>query len=141
MALGLFIMTGLMAATETVSAISMLGTKHDLTSLDRRAGTGVMVGVALKFQSTCVYCHTPHRPKSEASEGKAPLWNREYPVTEYKLYQSPTLDSSIAQPSGITLACLSCHDGSLAVDRVMKRPPVSDGQAMPKNHMRIARGG
>lgn len=142
MALWLFVMAGLVAATEAVLAKSMLGTKHDLTSLDKRAGTGVMVGVAFEnYQSACVYCHTPHRPKGEASEGNAPLWNREYPVTEYKLYQSPTLDTSISQPAGITLACLSCHDGSLAVDRVMKRPPVSDDQSLPKNHMRIARGG
>ncbi len=141
-ALGFVLMTGLAAVTETGSAMSMLGSKHDLTSLDNRAGTGVMVGVAFEnYQSTCVYCHTPHRPVSESSEGKAPLWNREYPVTEYKLYQSPTLDATISQPAGITLACLSCHDGSLAVDRVMKRPPISDTQALPKKHMHIARGG
>lgn len=140
---GLLVMTGLIVVTDTCSAKSMLGSKHDLTSLDKRAGTGVMVGVAFEnYQSTCIYCHTPHRPESEASEGKAPLWNREYPVTEYKLYQSPTLDADITQPAGITLACLSCHDGSLAVDRVMKRPPVGDdAQDLPKNHMRIARGG
>lgn len=140
--IGIFVLTSLIASAEAGSAKSMLGSKHDLTSLDKRAGTGVMVGVAFEdYQSACVYCHTPHRPNAEVSSGNAPLWNREYPVTEYKLYQSPTLDSNITQPSGITLACMSCHDGSLAVDRIMKRPPVSGDQSLPKNHMRIARGG
>jgi predicted CXXCH cytochrome family protein len=130
-----------MVATGSGLANSILGSKHDLTSLDKHAGTGVMVGVAFEdFQNACVYCHTPHRPKSEPSKGNAPLWNREYPVTEYELYQSPTLDSNISQPSSITLACLSCHDGSLAVDRVLKRPTIKGEQSVPKNHMRIAMG-
>lgn len=137
----LLMMPGAMFA-ENIFAQTMLGSKHDLSSLDKRAGTGVMVGVAFEdYQSACVYCHISHRPDAEASRGEAPLWNREYPVTEYKLYQSPTLDSSITQPSGITLACLSCHDGSLAVDRVMKRPGSNSHKTPPKNHMRIAKGG
>jgi predicted CXXCH cytochrome family protein len=99
------------------------GSKHDLTSLDRRAGTGAMVGTVFDDNgSACVYCHTPHAPTARSGRGKAPLWNREYPVSTFTPYKSPTLDSSVRQPSGLSLACLSCHDGTLAVDRVVKRP-------------------
>jgi predicted CXXCH cytochrome family protein len=114
------------------------GSKHDLTSLDRRAGTGAMVGTVFDDHgSACVYCHTPHAPA--ATRGNAPLWNREYPVSSFTPYRSATLDATARQPSGVSLACLSCHDGSLAVDRVVKRPEGSQGKHAPL-HLKMARG-
>lgn len=120
---------------------SIAGSKHDLSSLDKRAGTGAMGDVAFEnFQQSCVYCHTPHVPAGSPSTGKAPLWNRDYPVTSYYPYQSPTMDVTSRQPSGVSLACLSCHDGTLAVDRVIKRPAMPGKQKDP-HRMKIARGG
>ncbi|MDP3980444.1 MAG: cytochrome c3 family protein [Chlamydiota bacterium] len=34
----------------------------------------------------------------------------------YSLYDSATLDVSLEQPSGISKLCLSCHDGTVAID-------------------------
>lgn len=114
------------------------GSKHDLTSLDQRAGTGAMVGTVFDNNgSACVYCHTPHAPAAESGRGNAPLWNREYPVSTFTPYQSPTLDSTSRQPSGVSLACLSCHDGTLAVDRVIKRPTGAAERA--PLHMKMGR--
>jgi len=47
----------------------------------------------------------------------APLWNHEV-TTElaYTLYSSSTLDATPGQPSGVSKLCLSCHDGTVAVD-------------------------
>lgn len=124
---------------------SVIGSKHDLSSLDQRAGTGVMVDMAYEnFQQSCVYCHVSHAPTGNTSgnksRGQAPLWNREFPVTSYLPYQSPTLDSQHRQPSGVSLACLSCHDGTLAVDRVIKKP-FSHKKKQDVSHMKMARGG
>jgi predicted CXXCH cytochrome family protein len=64
---------------------------------------------------TCVFCHTPH-------EGAVavPLWNRNTTTSTYQVYASSTMDAaaptSAAIQSGISGACLSCHDGSIAID-------------------------
>jgi predicted CXXCH cytochrome family protein len=62
----------------------------------------------------CLPCHTPH----EAMPAALPLWNHEVTVTTYTLYSSPTgtLDATVEQPAGISKLCLSCHDGSVALD-------------------------
>jgi predicted CXXCH cytochrome family protein len=64
---------------------------------------------------TCVFCHTPH-----GGANSVPLWNRTAPTgAAYQLYSSSTSDvvttaSDIA--SGVSGACLSCHDGTIAMD-------------------------
>lgn len=72
-------------------------------------------------QQTCIYCHTPHN-----ASPFAPLWNRESQASGYTMYSSPTLDMVIAgQPQDTSLACLSCHDGSLALDALINFPAAS----------------
>lgn len=69
----------------------------------------------------CVYCHTPHNSNTGIV---APLWNRTTPAGPYTMYSSPTLDMTIAgAPQGVSLACLSCHDGTLALDALVNFPP------------------
>lgn len=70
----------------------------------------------------CVFCHTPHGAASEA-----PLWNRQMATAgAYTPYTSSTLDAPGAnadrQPKGISLACLSCHDGTIAIDALRNAP-------------------
>jgi len=64
----------------------------------------------------CVFCHTPH-----SSSPRAPLWNRSDPGTTYTLYNSSTVDATIGQPSGSSILCLSCHDGTIALGHVLSR--------------------
>jgi predicted CXXCH cytochrome family protein len=86
---------------------SIVGTKHDLSAY----GWG--------SDQTCIFCHTPHN--AQASQW-APLWNHTASTATYNLYgengASPTFNatSTISQPSGSTKACLSCHDGTVAMD-------------------------
>ena len=64
----------------------------------------------------CVVCHTPHNAPGAAS---GPLWNAGVTTQSYTLYSSPlgTLDATpLGQPSGASILCLSCHDGTLGVD-------------------------
>ena len=63
----------------------------------------------------CIVCHTPH--EADITVIGAPLWNHEVSVQTYIPYASVTLTATdVAQPSGTSKLCLSCHDGTIAVD-------------------------
>jgi predicted CXXCH cytochrome family protein len=81
------------------------------------AGEATVVGSKHDFStsstnSVCVFCHTPHFASTTIA---APLWNRSIgsSVPTFTLYTSPTIDTSIGQPTGVSLACLSCHDAKV----------------------------
>ena len=61
----------------------------------------------------CIPCHTPHNGLSQL----VPLWNHATTqVTTFVPYASPTLDATVGQPAAASKACLSCHDGTVALD-------------------------
>lgn len=62
----------------------------------------------------CIVCHTPHN--ADASIADAPLWNHEVTGATFTLYSSGTLDATMGQPDGSSKLCLSCHDGTVALD-------------------------
>lgn len=67
----------------------------------------------------CVFCHTPH---NASKTWLAPLWNRALPAeNQYQMYQSPNFNAkvslAISTPTGASRICLSCHDGTLALNR------------------------
>ncbi len=62
----------------------------------------------------CEPCHTPHNANTEIAN--SPLWNHEITVASYQVYISSTLDAAVGQPSGKSKLCLSCHDGTVAID-------------------------
>jgi predicted CXXCH cytochrome family protein len=62
----------------------------------------------------CVVCHTPHF--SDTTVNAAPLWNHEVTTQTYVLYSSGTLDAILGQPDESSKLCLSCHDGTVALD-------------------------
>ena len=64
----------------------------------------------------CYYCHAAHN-----GGAAAPLWARSNPViTSYTYYTSQTISSNTPTLDGVTLACMSCHDGSIAVGTTIK---------------------
>ncbi len=87
------------------------GSPHDLAS-----GTG-------DNNEICVYCHTPHGARSQG-DIEAPLWNKpDSPaVGTYTTYDSTTIDGDILAVGSVSLACLTCHDGSQAMDTVINAP-------------------
>lgn len=104
---------------------TVIRSKHDMTYLSDRAiakgGVGAMEGITYNdYGEVCVYCHTPHN----ANQSIAPLWNRVLPSTSgYSMYKSSTMDTSLpSAPDGVSLACLSCHDGTVAVDSIINTP-------------------
>jgi hypothetical protein len=86
----------LILCTPAARGITIVGSRHDLS-------TG-------STNEPCAFCHTPHFANTTAAP---PLWNRAVDQTKtYNMYDSPTLDSKTpAKPSGVSLACLGCHDG------------------------------
>jgi len=94
---------------------SIVGTAHDLS------------GTSPNTTQTCVYCHAPHAGVTGLA---APLWNRNNPdPATFTMYSSPTIDMTIAAggPQGVSLACLSCHDGVTAFNALVNAP--NDGTA------------
>ncbi len=138
---------GVMLLAVSAMGNSILGSRHDLSFFNMRGygtETGPMTGATFNdYRNACVYCHTPHNGSLEA-----PMWNRQMPgavissgngsngngngndhgngngrVMEYQVYDSAHLDSKAKNgPDGISLACLSCHDGTVAVDSVVNKP-------------------
>ncbi|MCB1876705.1 MAG: hypothetical protein KDH88_12100 [Chromatiales bacterium] len=87
------------------------GSKHDLST-----------GIPEANGEVCVFCHTPHGSDTNAS---APLWNKALPSTTYTRYSSlgtANLDGTEVAVGSVSLACLSCHDGTQAVDVVINKP-------------------
>ncbi len=99
-------------------AQSIAGSLHDLSANGPGGGSN---GTNTQV---CVYCHTPHG----SGTAGAPLWNRDTSGLTYTMYSSPTLDGAIAtSPQGVSLACLSCHDGATGFDALINKPPTSAG--------------
>jgi predicted CXXCH cytochrome family protein len=87
---------------------TIVGSKHDLS------GTATTNNPESQL---CIYCHTPHHADNSVG-ADAPLWNHEV-TTEaaFTVYSSTTLDAGIlGQPGGVSKLCLSCHDGTVALD-------------------------
>jgi predicted CXXCH cytochrome family protein len=63
----------------------------------------------------CIVCHTPHN--ANTSVLNAPLWNHSLStVATYAMYSSATMNSVAGQPDGSSKLCLSCHDGTVALE-------------------------
>ncbi|MEO5378262.1 MAG: hypothetical protein H7832_10855 [Magnetococcus sp. DMHC-6] len=110
--MGIAIFVGMGTATAGIK-----GSKHDLGTGGAGQDTSSATG------EVCVFCHTPHGANTAA---KAPLWNKTLPAagsfTRYSSLGTSTLDGSEAAVGSVSLACLSCHDGSQAMDVMINKP-------------------
>lgn len=91
-----------LGAATPAAAGTITGSAHDFTS---KAWSGGRI---------CIACHAAHN--TDVSVTNAPLWNHRNSTATYTLYSSSTLNATISQPSGLSKLCLSCHDGTVAVD-------------------------
>jgi predicted CXXCH cytochrome family protein len=91
---------GMTFATSAAAGIS--GSPHDFSA--RGWGSSEL----------CIFCHTPHNAKASAGV----LWNHAPTVATYTLYASSTFDAAatVGQPGATSKLCLSCHDGTVAID-------------------------
>ena len=96
-----------LGATLSVASVSnavISGSAHDFSSFGWSNG------------EICLPCHTPHNAKGAATTA-GPLWNHVATTATYTVYSNPgSLDAVPGQPAGISKACLSCHDGTIALE-------------------------
>ncbi len=114
--LGLIAFAGLLLPMGMAYA-SIAGTKHNLST----SGPGTVKST--DETEICIFCHTPHQA---IKNDNIPLWNHNLSSTaSYGVYTSPTFDgaSSAADLGGTNAAtaavsnlCLSCHDGTIALN-------------------------
>ena len=119
---------GLNAASST-PASGVTGTMHDLSATGPNTVTG--------NTQICQFCHAPHYAAKGAAQ-LAPLWNHATTVATYTMYNAANAKSEAsslqgtvdASPTGVSLACLSCHDGTVAVGSLLNYPYAAGGYVM-----------
>lgn len=101
-------LTSLVLLTSSIMSTQVLagtisGSAHDFTTQGWSGGR------------ICIACHTPHN--SDTTVTDAPLWNHEVTASTFTMYDRTSLDGVInGQPDGVSKLCLSCHDGTVALD-------------------------
>jgi len=107
-----------LAFSVTPAVAQIVGSQHDLTTAGDSQNSGVTT------DEVCVFCHTPHG--ADTSESALPLWNKTLPLgtgyTRYSTTGTPSFDATEENVGSISLACLSCHDGTQAMDSVINLP-------------------
>ena len=99
---------------------SIAQTRHNLTQSYNPGARGIMAFARNDYGEVCIYCHTPHGGNKQIN---APLWNRTINSGTYTTYDKPTtLMRPISQPGPNSLTCLSCHDGTIAIDSILNMP-------------------
>ncbi len=97
---------GLWTAQSVNGYAQITGSAHDFSGNSWNTTTEI-----------CIVCHTPHNSQTLPD---APLWNHQLSaVTNYTLYTnavSGTFDATAGQPDGASKLCLSCHDGTVALE-------------------------
>ena len=118
--LTLLVIIGLLVSCSGLAFAGVIGSKHDLSLVTEES-------------QVCIFCHTPHGATSQG-----PLWNREASVATYTPYTSGSLNANIEEfvsSQGIADGssgdlCLSCHDGTVAVNSLINSSTNAGNPAM-----------
>ena len=119
------IVTAAVMGTALIAGSASAGiadTKHNLgtsaaAANNQTGGTGEI----------CVFCHTPHGTDI-STDSSPPLWNKDITAATFTTYDqlgTSTLDGGVAAGNslgGVSLACLTCHDGTQAMDNILNAP-------------------
>lgn len=117
---------GLLGSPQALAQVK--DTKHNLGTTNAISGANKYTGAGSTGE-VCVFCHTPHGANTDAV---LPLWNRALGTATYTTYASlgtTTLEGKTAPVGSVSLACLSCHDGTQAIN-VMNNSPGSGTAAL-----------
>ena len=108
--------------------IGIEGSPHDFST---KIGTnGISTMSWNSRHGVCSPCHSAHHTDNAQV---APLWNHATTTASFTPYSSPTLNASVGAPDGVSLACLSCHDGTLAVNSGSGAPTIGVGTDLDAN--------
>jgi len=121
------------------------GSMHDMNSI-----TGTTKDI---FGRTCVFCHTPHNAQQTPNTPNAPLWNRADVAANLVTPYSWSTPANLSVDGGLTAAlpfaddpligptrlCMSCHDGTIAMDSHRSKGGTAGTQVMgTSNHAYIS---
>jgi predicted CXXCH cytochrome family protein len=84
---------------------TIVGSKHDFSAQTWNTSVGGQI---------CIVCHTPHNASLVVND--APLWNHQTTAATFTVYASSTTNATIGQPDASSKLCLSCHDGTVALE-------------------------
>jgi hypothetical protein len=111
----LAVCTIIIATSSMADPERITGSKHDLST------TGLIQDRALSETQICVFCHTPH-----GASPAVPLWNHTLSQATFQVYEGLDLEVTPDQPTSAdhfaSAACLSCHDGTVAVNSLVNNP-------------------
>ncbi len=106
-----------------MSANGIQASRHNLGAMSNMFNTA-------GTSEVCVFCHTPHHTLTSTTPGHpsyapAPIWNRQGNTAANYIGYGTTIGGSnitATQYGGVTLACLSCHDGVTTFDNIVNAP-------------------
>ncbi len=98
-----FAVTFTLVISGTALAQSIVGSAHDFSSAAWNTSDQI-----------CIVCHTTHN--ADVSVSDAPLWNHEMTSATFTPYSSASMNATVGQPDASSKLCMSCHDGTIAVD-------------------------
>ncbi len=120
-ALGAAVALALVAPSAAVAQATVKLTKHNLSLATRDGAFNTVSAKVADYGEVCAYCHTPH-----TGSVTIPLWNRANSAAIYTMYNatnSATMDMTVgAAPGPVSLACSSCHDGTIGLDVITNKP-------------------
>lgn len=104
---------GLSVSAQAAGGIS--GSAHDLSGVTLNANYALPFSAWNNRKGTCTPCHAAHHTDEDQL---VPLWVHKTSTGPFVPYTSPTLDATpdYAALGGGSLACLSCHDGTVALN-------------------------
>lgn len=122
-----WLVAAVMAFGMSVAMAQITNTRHNLgTTAGNPGANKVTAGTA----EICVFCHTPHA--ADVSTAGVPLWNKRLNTggAAFTTYSSSTMNAigandglvGSASIGSVSLACLSCHDGTQAMDNILNAP-------------------
>jgi len=109
--LALTVVTGTLLTLTLTARAGVLGSPHDFSSQSWNVQPSDPASV-------CSACHTPHHADSTI----VPLWAHATTASTFIMYNNAnvsvaSLQATVdGQPAGPSKACLSCHDGTVAIN-------------------------
>jgi hypothetical protein len=96
--------TTLLALTANAqTSVGVANSPHDFSQMTWNTRKGV-----------CSTCHAAHNTDPKQI---VPLWAHATSGAQFVPYTSPSINFTPGMPDGTSLACLSCHDGTVAINQ------------------------
>jgi len=145
---GNIILTAMVMVVGVLLGIAVYGTFHGASAVVGEPGNvtdnnnphnlsmGSSGVQAMYEQRICIFCHTPHKAKTDADLIDPPLWNHSLSSAVYNVLTPGSVVNSVDKfpfaanagivnmlsspgaPDGTSRLCLGCHDGTIGIGNV-----------------------